>query len=132
MLRIVGAVLAGLVVMLMTVAGVEYVGHALYPPAVDLSTPEALREAIMKMPFASLAFVVIAWTLGAFLGALVAAAVLPAHRGAAAIGIGTVMLLLVAFTVMTIPHPVWMVLAGLVLPLPAAWFGAMLIRRKPA
>lgn len=134
-LRIVGAVLAGLVAMLLVVAGVEYIGHTLVPPPpdIDLSTPDALRAALRQLPFASLAFVVLAWTLGAFLGALVAAALLPAHRGSAALAIGTVMLLLVAFTVVTIPHPVWMVIAGLALPLPAAWLGGKAVRAaRPA
>jgi hypothetical protein len=131
MLRTVAAVLVGLVVMLAVVAGVELLGHALFPPppGLDVSTPDGLRAALGKLPFAALAFVVLAWTLGAFLGALATAWIMREHRGAGALAIGVVMLLLVALTLTAFPHPWWMVVAGLVLPLPAAWLAGRLLRR---
>lgn len=119
------AVLAGLIVMMLTVAAVEAVGHTLFPPpeGVDFRDPEVLRRLMDTLPAQSLAMVVFGWALGSFAGAYIAARIARVSRLSAAIAIGAVMSLLVIANIVMIPHPVWMILARLALPLPLAWLG---------
>ncbi|HEV8694671.1 MAG TPA: hypothetical protein VGQ93_10910 [Lysobacter sp.] len=69
------------------------------------------------------------WTLGAFFGGWIAARI-ARHRLAAALVIGALVLLGVIANSMLIPHPLWMTLAGIALPIPAAWVAARLVTRR--
>ncbi|MEO6104089.1 MAG: hypothetical protein ABIP44_10680 [Pseudoxanthomonas sp.] len=72
------------------------------------------------------AWLVSAWSLGSFIGAWVAARISHAHRRAAAL---TVAVFIVAGTLMNamlIPHPLWMNLLGILLPVPLALLAARL------
>ena len=133
MARTLLAVLGGLLVMVLVVAGLEALGHALFPaPAgVDFNDPEVLRTLLDALPVGSLAMVVLGWALGTLAGAWVAARIARQFRLSAALAIGAVMTLLVAANVAMVPHPVWMTLAGLLLPLPLAFLGWRLAAGKP-
>jgi hypothetical protein len=125
-------VLAGVVLGGIVVALVEGVGHAVFPPpaGVDLTDPEQLAAIMDTIPVGAKLFVVLAWLLGSLSGgwAAVRAAgrleVGPALR--LALVVGTVLLLFGAYTLVTIPHPLWMAGLGILLPLPSAWLGARL------
>lgn len=134
MARTLLALLAGLVVMVLTVFLVESAGHLMYPPppGVDVTNPEALKTLIQSLPVAALAFVVVAWALGAFAGAFVACRIARQHRTALAVAIGAVMIALSAATMVMIPHPVWMIVLGVALPLPMAWLAMQLAGPAPA
>ena len=73
--------------------------------------------------------VLIGWVLGAFLGGWVAARI-ARHRRAAALVIGALVVLGVVANNMMIPHPLWMTIAGVLLPIPAAWLAARGLARK--
>lgn len=129
--RAVLAALAGLVTMGIAVFLIEGLGHLLYPlpPGTDLSDPDTQRRLVAMVPGPAKAFVVGAWAVGSFIGAWVAARLATAHRRGAALTVGAVMVVLVAVNVSTIPHPVWMVAAGLILPIPLALAALRLARR---
>lgn len=118
-------VIAGLVAMIACVAAVEWLSAGLYPPppGVDYHDPEQLRAAMPAIPWQAKALVVLAWTLGALAGGYVAARVARTHRRGAALAIGALMLALVSISLVTIPHPAWMIALGLLLPLPLALLG---------
>jgi hypothetical protein len=118
---LVGAVVAGLVV-----AAVEAAGHRLFPPpeGLDPSDPEALAEAIATMPTLALLFVPLAWFLGTLVGAAVAANLSREHRKIAGLSVGGLIFAGSAFTLVQIPHPLWLAAAGLLgIPI-AAWTGS--------
>ena len=119
------AVIVGLVAMVASVAAIELLSSALYPPpaGVDYHDPAQLRAAMPGIPWQAKALVVLAWTLGALAGAFVAACIARAHRRGVALSIGVLMLVLVSISLVTIPHPAWMLALGLLLPLPAALLG---------
>lgn len=127
------AVLAGIVVMALVVAGLEALGHALFPaPAgVDFTDPEVLRKLMQTLPLPSLAMVVAGWALGSLAGAWVAARIARRFRLSAALAIGAVMTLLVIANIAMVPHPVWMSIAGLFLPLPLAFLGWRIAAGNP-
>jgi hypothetical protein len=75
--------------------------------------------------------VVVGWALAAFVGAWVAARI-ARHRRAAALVIGLLVLAGVIANIAMIPHPLWMTVAGLALPLPLAWLAARIASPRVA
>jgi hypothetical protein len=67
--------------------------------------------------------VVIGWSLAAFLGGSVAARI-ARHRRTAALVVAAFVVLGVIANNMMIPHPLWMTIAGVLLPVPLAWLAA--------
>lgn len=133
MLRTVLGTMAGLATLVVVILLVEAGGMLLYPPppGIDPSKPDGMAQLVAQLPNGALAMVLLAWVLGAFAGGWVAARV--ARRGfpllAALAVVGFVLAGVVAMVV-SVPHPQWMTIGGLALPIPAAWLGALLARRR--
>lgn len=134
--RTILAVLAGLVVAWITITLCEFGGVILHPPApgTNLADPDALAAHIAGAPPAAMALVLLGWVAGAFDGGLVAALISRLHKRGAALTIGVLVALGVIANSLMIPHPLWMTVAGLLLPIPAAWLASRLVgsRRKDA
>ena len=130
--RTVLGILAGLAAMVVVIALVELLGAQLFPPpaGVDMRDPEAFAAAITQMPLGALAIVLVAWVLGAFAGGWVAARIAVAHPRAAAVVVALGVVAGVVAMMVALPHPMWMGLLGLVLPVPAALAGARLARPR--
>lgn len=113
------AVVAGLVVAMIVIAGVEAVGHAVFPPPTGLDPTRAADQAqfMELLPLEAKLAVVLAWFLGSLAGTSVAIAiarrVLPAWIVAVAIAA------LGLWTTQMFPHPDWMLASAVVLPLAA-------------
>lgn len=127
--RSAAAVVAGLVVAMLVIAGVEAGGHALFPPpeGLDLRRTEDQARMMEAIPFEAKLAVVVAWFLGSLAGACAAIAisrrVLPAWIVAVAIaGLGL-------WTTQIFPHPDWMLASAVVLPLVAVLVAKRLMVR---
>jgi hypothetical protein len=129
MIRTILGILVGLVVAWLTISICEFASLFLHrpPPGLDLRDPQALAAHIAAAPLSAMLIVVVGWALGAFLGGWVAARI-ARHRRVAALIIGALVLAGVIANSMMIPHPLWMTIAGLVLPLPIAWLAARMVR----
>ena len=128
MVRSMGGVIAGLVVMLIVVASIQWLGHSVYPPpeGLDFRDKDAMAAATASAPVGALGFVLLSYAVATFLAAGTAATISLRHKCAVAIVIGAVMLVLAAISLFALPHPAWMTIAGLLIPLPLAllgWFG---------
>ena len=133
MLRSILAVLAGLVVAWITVSLFEFASMHTFPPppGVDVRDPQQLAALVSQMPVGALALVFAGWVVGALDGGLVATLI--AKRRVPAIVVGVLVMLGAFLMVAMVPHPMWMSIAGVLLPVPAALFGAWLVRgRKTA
>ena len=131
--RTILAVLAGVVVMWLTVFATEFVGHALFPPppGLDPKDPAQLQQLIAQMPVGAMAMLVVAWVAGAFTGGLTAAKLSRQHKHAAAVTVAVLVMLGVCGMIYLVPdHPTWVVALGLILPIPTALLAARLV--KPA
>jgi hypothetical protein len=130
MIRKILGVVAGVVAGGLVVFAVEAVGHAVFPPppGLDTSDPETMKTMMQSLPVGALLCVVVAWVLGAFAGGAVAALV--GRSLGPALVTGALQLLFGIVTMVMIPHPLWMIALGIVLPLPAAWAGGTLVRRS--
>jgi hypothetical protein len=129
MLRTVLGVVAGVLAGFVIVFAVEWLGHRIFPMPAEMPTdPEGMKAMIASLPVETLGAVVAAWTLGALGGALIANAV--ARRAVAG---WIAVLLLIAATVANLvmfPHPTWMAICGIALPVVMAWL-AQRIQRLP-
>jgi hypothetical protein len=131
--RTILGILAGLVVAWLAMTICEFASLSLHrPPAgLDLRDPQALAAHIAAAPLSAMLVVVVGWALAAFVGAWVAARI-ARHRRAAALVIGLLVLAGVIANIAMIPHPLWMTVAGLALPLPLAWLAARIASPRVA
>ena len=115
MLRKIGGTLAGIALAIAVIIIVEMVGNALYPPppGIDPKNPEAMARLIGTMPRAALMAIVLGWTAGAFLGSWLAARI--ARSVWPAVVVGALVVCGAVANMLTIPHPVWMWVSGIVL-----------------
>lgn len=113
------AVIGGLVVAMLVIAGVEALGHALFPPPPDFDLARtADQERLMEaLPLEAKIAVVVAWFLGSIAGAAVAIAI--ARRVLPAWIVGVAIAGLGLWTTQMFPHPDWMLASAVVLPLVA-------------
>ncbi|WP_114520104.1 hypothetical protein [Altererythrobacter sp. ZODW24] len=127
--RIVG-VLAGIVVGFIVVAVVESIGHTVFPPPadLDLSKPDDLARLMKAIPLAAKIAVVVAWFLGAFAGA--ATAMWVAKEALPGWIVTALLIAAGLWTTQLFPHPVWMVVAAIALPVLAALFAKRLMAAR--
>ena len=128
-------VLAGLVVMYIVIAGIEYASHVMYPPpqGLDPKNPANLGAILSAAPVAALAMLAFAWAAGAFAGGWVAAKISRVWPRTAAIVVALFVLLGVIGMILIVPeHPTWVAILGILLPVPMALLGARLARPKLA
>lgn len=122
-LHVVAGLLAGCIV----VGLIESASHAIWPPPEFFSkevysNPEKLAEQIALVPLPAKISVLVGWAFGSLTGGFVSAKLAGRSRPARSVGI--VMLAMIILNLMTIPHPLWMSIGGILAPLPAARIGA--------
>jgi hypothetical protein len=124
------AVVLGFVTFSGVVAFGEHVGHLVYPPppGFDHHDPHAVEG----LPIGALVAVLVAWGVGAFAGAWVAARLAPGAKMAFGLGIGVIGLVAAIAIMRMLPHPKWMWVVGVVEFLPLAYLGAWLAVRNTA
>lgn len=134
MIRNASAALAGIVAAVILVAVVEAVGHVVFPPPadIDLDDPAAVAGIIAELPAGALVFVVLGWACGAFGGGYVAMKMARGTSRVPAVLVAVVLLAATGWTLYAIPHPYWMALAGIVIPVPLALMGAAAAGRPDA
>lgn len=119
--------MAGLLAGCIVLGLIESASHAIWPPPEFFSkevysNPEKLAEQIALVPLPAKISVLVAWALGSLTGGFVSAKLAGSSRPARSVGI--VMLAMIILNLMTIPHPLWMSIGGILVPLPAARIGA--------
>lgn len=132
MLRLIFAFLAGAVAMSLTVAGIQAIGHQLWPlPAgIDPNSHAQMATIVESMPVAAKAWVVLAYAIATAVAVLVATAIARARWKGLGIALGSLMVALCLINLLMLPHPLWMAIVTLAIPLPIAM--AMARWRRPA
>ena len=122
-------VLAGLVIAMAVVAGVEMLGHTLYPPPANLdkSDIESVRQMLREAPPIVFVFPLLAWVLGAFIGGFLSHQV--SKKPLAAWIVAAVVLLMSAINLVMLPHPVWVAPSAVVLIALSGWLAGMMGKR---
>ena len=126
-------IVAGLVVAWLSISVCEFASLFLHrpEPGMDLRDPQALAAYIAAAPLPSMLLVVLGWSIAAFGGGWVAARI-ASHKTVAALVIGALVVLSVIANNLMIPHPLWMTVVGVVLPIPLAWLAARTVQARAA
>ncbi|MEZ5924168.1 MAG: hypothetical protein R3D57_07265 [Hyphomicrobiaceae bacterium] len=129
MLRIILGIFAGFIAAAVIVLAIESLGHLIFPPppGIDLANPEALASIIDQLPIGALVAVIIAWFAGAFGGGATAAKI--SRLSWSAWVVGTFMLAGGLWSMLVIPHPLWMKLALAPATLVPAWLAGRMFAR---
>ena len=122
MLRLILAFLAGAVALSLTVAGLQAVGHAVWPLPTGIDPKDAAQMAgfVEAMPLAAKAWALLAYAIATTVAVLVATTIARPRWKGLGIALGLLMVGLCALNVSLLPHPLWMLIAMLAIPLPIA------------
>lgn len=132
-LRGVAGIVIGLVAAFVIVATTNSASHAIYPVAahIDAGDPAAMKALIASMPLGALITLVVGWVVGAYVAAVIALMVAERRRWAGLTAAGLFLLVVLANLLM-LPHPLWMIVAGLAGVIAAGWAADRLFARKKA
>ena len=130
--RSIAAAVVGVVVAWLAIMLAEFASASLHPmpTGFDMHDPASVAAFVAAMPGSALLLVLAGWVLGALLGGFVAAKI--ARRPRPALVVGFVIVAGVIANAVMIPHPSWMTIAGVLLPVPAAMLGARLALPRAA
>ena len=132
MLRTLFAIVSGVFAMMIVITFVQLANIKLFfpPPAgIDWENPAAVAAFASSLPTAAMAVVVSGWLLGSFIGAAVAARIAVRYQLTSALLIGALVVAGVIHSAMSIAHPTWVIVAGVLLPLPLAYLAAKLVQK---
>ncbi|MEJ5049525.1 hypothetical protein WH221_06770 [Chryseobacterium culicis] len=115
MLRIILAVLAGLIAGSIGITVVEKIGHALYPPPVEVGAGdmEALKVYVSQAPFMALFFIILAYALAAVISGFTATKISNNGKYTAALICGIIFLLMTVYMMISLPTPIWFWILGI-------------------
>jgi hypothetical protein len=132
MSRTILGLVAGTVTAFACVFLVETIGHLVYPVPADLGTgnEDQMAAFVRGLPLGALAFVAAGWFLGALAGGSVAAVI--SRRRWASWLIGGLVAAAAIVTILMIPHPEWMQVSALIVPLLGATLGGHFAARNQA
>lgn len=116
-MRFAAGVIAGIVAALATIILVVWAGHLVYrfPADAGLADPEATGRAMAAIPLVAKLIVLFGWFAGALVGGFVAAII--SRLSGLAWLIAAVGAFAGIVTVLMIPHPAWMQIAAVAVPL---------------
>jgi hypothetical protein len=122
------SIFLGMISSFFLILAIEMLGGLMIPPPPGLFAPEAetVAEARKLISPAMFAIVLVAWAIGTFIGAGIAARIAPRWKLGHGMIIGVLLLLASINQMGMFPHPTWVWVIGLAEFLPVAYFGAKL------
>jgi hypothetical protein len=133
MIRNALVLLAGLIAAVVTVAAIEALGHAMYPPpaGLDFNDRARLTAYIETLPLPAFLFVLAAWAGGVLAGAGTVALLARKPSPFFIVIITGLVLLAAIANMLLLPHPLWFMLTALALIPAAGWLACRVAGRKP-
>jgi hypothetical protein len=128
MLRNILAIVAALIAGCVAILVIEITGHQLYPPPgnIDLNNEEALKTYFSNAPAVIFLFIILAYAVGSFISGLVASLIAAHNKLKKALTLGWILMGFSIYNLITIPHPVWVVICGILVFIPFAYIGGKL------
>lgn len=125
MARSIGSVVAGIVTAFVVVLAVETIGLQIFPqPAgMDPLNPESVRQHMSEIPTGSFVTVLVAWTLGAFTGPVVAKWIAGENSRGPAITVVALFVAMIVYNLLAVPGPTWMIPGAVIGVGAASMFG---------
>ncbi len=130
-IRSVGSVVAGLIVALMLVIGVEGMSSILhpFPPGIDPTDFEACKAHVARYPAGVLALVVPLWGMAVFVSSWLATRLGTGRQLAHGLVVGAILFAAVVFNMAMLPYPTWFWVNLVVFPISCFW-GAKLAQGR--
>jgi uncharacterized protein YneF (UPF0154 family) len=115
-LKTVVAIIAGVVAGGFLTFAIEYTNTLWHPmpPGLDLSDSKGMAEFVEQLPVQALLIVVVAYAVGSFVGTWITRRIAPDRMVRPALVTGGLYLLATISNFFQIPHPLWMIVASLV------------------
>ncbi len=125
MLRSVIAVIAGIIAAVVMIYAVEAVGNLIHPmpPGMDPNNHEQMEAFLQNMPVSAFLVVLFAWAMGSFTGGFVTAIINKSRTVTPAFLVSIFLLSGGIVELFSMWHPVWMMIAGICLFIPATLLG---------
>ena len=132
--RIIAAVLAGMLVAMGVITGIEWINSMLYPipPGLDPHNPAHVKVFAAQLPLTAFLVILCGWALGTLAGSFVATRVGPDRRIGPGIVIGAILLSSSVAIMRMIPHPSFMWVGAFVIFPLCTYLGVMLGRGREA
>ena len=130
MVRSIVGVLTGIVMAGAVIAFGEATSHLLMGRLPGVS-PEPIGATMASMSLVSLVAVLVAWAIGTFIGAGVAALVARHGRVLCALLVGCTVMAAAMLNMLTLPHAAWFWAAALLIVVPTAWLAGRLVSPSP-
>src|SRR5262245_21091077 len=126
MFRSILGTIVGFVVGAICVGLLQIPGYFIHPPppGFDINDAQAVKSHMAKAPLAAMVPLAISWFIGPLIGSWLAVVI--ARRSGAALVIGILFLVADISNLAGFPHPLWLVIVGLLAPLVGVWLGASL------
>lgn len=133
MVRLILGMVAGVLAGGLTVGIVETIGHMIFkpPPGLDVSNPENLKTLMDQIPLGAKLAVIVAWGSGVLVGGTVSSAITRLGP-VSAWWVGAILFGMAGWTMLTIPHPMWMWAAAIVTTIVSAYAAGRIGGRKVA
>jgi len=122
--------LGGVVAAAGAVGVMEALAGRLYalPPGTDPSNPESFRQAVATLPVQAFLILLAGWVLAGGIGSYIAARLATHARAAHGLIVAFFVLVATVGNLATIPHPVWMWPASIILIPAAGWVATKFVR----
>lgn len=126
------AVLAGMITGGLIVMIFDELSHLIAPPpeGLDFTDKEAITEFMKTVPVSAFLVMLAGWLLSAFSGAFVASKIVPLSWKSVSLLTGGILMLGAIMNMVMLPHPVWMMVIGILGYFPLAWLGGKLAGRN--
>jgi hypothetical protein len=131
--RSVLAIVAGAFVAIVLISIVETVSGLLFPlpSGVDVDHEDVMRQYIAQLPLGAFVLVLVGWAAGSFAGGWVAARLAGRAPLVHGLIVGVLFLTAGVLTMLSIPHPLFMWVGGIVLPLACSYLGSRIVGGPP-
>jgi hypothetical protein len=131
MLRNILSIVAGVLVGIIVLFCVELTGHLISPPpAINFNDIEAMKAYTANAPSIVFIMLIAAYMAGSFVGGLVAGTIAKQKKLDNALSVGGILLGLGTYNLFSLPHPMWVVVSGIIVFIPFAWIGGKLAENR--
>ncbi len=132
MLKRILSVIAGIATGFVVVFIGDSITHIINPPPAGLNFEDknAINHYAASIPTYVLVLMLFFWILSSFLGGLVAAKINPDRWKVSSSITGALLMIAAILNMLLIPHPIWMMIASVILYIPAAYLGGKLVAKK--
>jgi hypothetical protein len=115
-----------------TMIGIEYCSEKLFPPPVELNVldNEMMRNYLANMPLGAYAMVTGGWIIGALFAGFLIAKITKSRKRWAPMTAGLLLTAASVANFVALPHPIWMVLIGVLIFIPMVLIGHHFVAKQ--